>query len=167
MKQLFILLIFNIITTHINAQQMISVIDTYTREPIANVIFIHDGKNISYTSPQGIAVLPKLSGKVTITAQDYETLVFHADSIPAIIHLQSKAKNLEEIVVLGDANKFKSLNKWNNLKKSTHVNSNGSVGIGIDAIFRFFGYRPASERRRERVKKLLKAYDEPVKDKKK
>ena len=146
---------------------MISVIDTYTREPIANVIFIHDGKNISYTSPQGIAVLPKLSGKVTITAQDYETLVFHADSIPAIIHLQSKAKNLEEIVVLGDANKFKSLNKWNNLKKSTHVNSNGSVGIGIDAIFRFFGYRPESERRRERVKKLLKAYDEPVKDKKK
>ena len=112
-------------------------------------------------------MLPKLSGKVTITAQDYETLVFHADSIPAIIHLQSKAKNLEEIVVLGDANKFKSLNKWNNLKKSTHVNSNGSVGIGIDAIFRFFGYRPASERRRERVKKLLKAYDEPVKDKKK
>lgn len=167
MKQLFILLIFNIITTHINAQQMISVIDTYTREPIANVIFIHDGKNISYTSPQGIAVLPKLSGKVTITAQDYETLVFHADSIPAIIHLQSKAKNLEEIVVLGDANKFKSLNKWNNLKKSTHVNSNGSVGIGIDAIFRFFGYRPASERRRERVKKLLKAYDEPVKEQKK
>lgn len=167
MRQLYILLILQIITTVIHAQQMISVIDASTREPIANATFIHDGKNISYTSPQGIAMLPKLSGKVTITAQDYETLVFHADSIPAIIHLQSKAKNLEEIVVLGDANKFKSLNKWNNLKKSTHVNSNGSVGIGIDAIFRFFGYRPASERRRERVKKLLKAYDEPVKDKKK
>lgn len=146
---------------------MISVIDTYTREPIANVIFIHDGKNISYTSPQGIAMLPKLSGKVTITAQDYETLVFHADSIPAIIHLQSKAKNLDEIVVLGDASKYKPINKWNNLKKSTSVYSNGSVGIGLDAIFRFFGYRPASERRRERVKKLLKEYDEPVKDKKK
>ena len=33
------------------------------------------------------------------------------------------------------------------------------AGGDLNAIFRIFGYRPASEKRRERVKKNLEAFD--------
>lgn len=163
MRQLYILLILQIITTVIHAQQMISVIDASTREPISNATFIQDGKNISYTSPEGLAVIPKLSGMITITAQDYKSATFLADSIPAVVHLESDAKPLDEVTILGDASRIKSKStNWGRLKKATSVGSHGQVSIGLDAIFRFFGYRPASEKRRERVRKILREYDTPA-----
>lgn len=157
MKQLLILLLLTFFAIHLQAQQMISVIDHDTRKPVWRAYFVQNGDTIAYTSPEGIALVPKQPGRVTIIARDYKTVEVNADSIPAIVHLKSEVKTLDEIVVLGDANKMKTrMKEW--LGGYTG-GSGGGGGVGLDAIFRLFGYRPASEKRRERVKKNLEAFD--------
>ena len=158
-----LLLIFVSTSTH--AQQMISVIDHDTRNPIWRAYFIHDGDTIAYTSPEGIAILPKVSGIIQIVCLDYKSVTFNSDSIPGVIHLKSELKQLEEITVIGDKDKVKRKpEKWDDnepfkARKPRDWLGDGGVGIGIDAIFRAVGYRPASEKRRNRVKKKLEEYD--------
>lgn len=156
MKRHLILLILITFAIHLQAQQMISVIDDDTRQPVCHATFIQDGDTIAYTSPEGIAIVPKLSGKVIVCAQDYKSVEFNADSIPAVIRIKCEIERLEEILVIGDKNKIVSKFQFG---KDVKPLPGGGVGMGIDAIFRAMGYRPASEKRRERVKKNLEAYD--------
>ena len=164
MKQLLILLILATFAIQLQAQQMISVIDHDTRKPVWRAFFVQDGDTIAYTSPEGIAILPKVSGKIQIVCLDYKSTTFNGDSIPNVIHLKSELKQLEEITVIGDKNKVKPKHeKWDDndqfkARKPKDWLGEGGVGIGIDAIIRLFGYKPKSERRRNRVKKNLEAY---------
>ena len=156
------------ITTSIRAQQMISVIDQDTRNPIWRAYFIHDGDTIAYTSPEGIAILPKVSGIILIVCPDYKRVTFNSDSIPDVIHLKSELEQLEEITVIGDKDKVKHKpEKWDHnepfkARKPRDWLGEGGAGIGIDVIFRAVGYRPASEKRRNRVKKKLEEYDKKI-----
>ena len=152
------------ITTSIRAQQMISVIDQDTRNPIWRALFIHDGDTIAYTSPEGIAILPKVSGIIKIVCLDYKSVTFNSDSIPDVIHLKSELEQLDEITVIGDKDKVKRKHeKWDyndqfKARKPRDWLGEGGAGIGIDAIIRLFGYKPKSEQRRNRVKRNLEAY---------
>ena len=143
---------------------MISVIDQDTRNPIWRAYFIHDGDTIAYTSPEGIAILPKVSGKIKIVCHDYKSVTFNSDSIPDVIHLKSELEQLEEITVIGDKDKVKHKpEKWDHnepfkARKPRDWLGEGGAGIGIDAIIRLFGYKPKSEQRRNRVKRNLEAY---------
>jgi hypothetical protein len=157
MKQILILLILTSFALHLRAQQMISVIDDDTHDPIGNALFILDGDTIAYTSPQGIAMVPKRSGIVTVTAYDYRSMIFIADSIPPVIRLKSEIKKLDEVFVFGKMglrDKFTDKSGYDRIQ-GKYAGAGGDLG----AIFRIFGYRPASERRRERVKKNLEAFD--------
>ena len=162
--RIIIILQLIFITTSIRAQQMISVIDQDTRNPIWRAYFIHDGDTIAYTSPEGIALVPKHPGKVTIKARDYKSVTFNADSIPGVVHLKSELEQLEEIKVIGDKNKVKQRHeKWDyyepfKARKPQDWLGEGA-GASIDDIIRLFGYKPASERRRNRINKNLEAYD--------
>ena len=147
MKRPLILLILITFAIHLQAQQMISVIDHDTRKPIWRAYFIQDGDTIAYTSPEGIALVPKRPGKVSIIARDYKTQTFNADSIPPTIHLISELQQLDEIVVIA---KFGS-----DRMDGKYAGGGGDLG----KIFRIFGYKPASEIRRNRVKKNLEAFD--------
>ena len=160
MKQILSILVFSLFALHAKAQQMISVIDLDTRQPVGRVFFIQNGDTIAYTSPQGIALVPKRPGIITVTAKDYTTLTFNADSLPAVIRVKCEVERLEEVIVIGDKNKL-VLKKFKLGKevKPLSPKEGGGVAIGLDAIFRAFGYRPASEKKRERVKKNLDAYD--------
>lgn len=155
------LLLFTfLISSRIQAQQMISVIDLDTRNPICRALFIQDDDTIAYTSPQGIAMVPKKPGKIIVAAKDYKTITINADSLPAVICIKSELEQLDEVVVIGNKSRVRPpKTKWdedNNLKaKKT---GSGGVCVSIDAIFRAFGYRPASELKRKRVKKQLDAY---------
>ena len=116
---------------------MISVVDYDTRDPIGHACFILDGDTIAYTSPQGIAVVPK--------------------RIPAVIRLKSEIKKLDEVFVFG---KLGLKRKFSDKSGYDRIDGKYAGGGGdLGAIFRIFGYRPASEKRRERVKKNLEAYD--------
>ena len=163
--RIIIILQLIFITTSIRAQQMISVIDQDTRNPIWRALFIHDGDTLAYTSPEGIAILPKVSGKIKIVCHDYKSVTFNSDSIPGVIHLKSELEQLDEITVIGDKDKVKHKpEKWDHnepfkARKPRDWLGDGGVGLGIDAIFRAVGYRPASEKRRNRVKKKLEEYD--------
>ena len=53
MKQILILLILTSFALHLRAQQMISVIDDDTHDPIGNALFILDGDTIAYTLSPG------------------------------------------------------------------------------------------------------------------
>ena len=157
MKQVFAILVFSLFALHIRAQQMISVIDHDTRKPVWRAYFTQDGDTIAYTSPEGIALVPKHPGKVKIIARDYKPIEVNADSIPAIVHLKSEVKSLDEIVVLGDASKINErMKEWFGNRKGGY---GGGGGGDLGRIFRIFGYKPASEIRRNRVKKNLEAFD--------
>ena len=160
MKQTLSIFILSLFALHLRAQQMISVIDIDTRQPVAQAFFIQEGDTIAYTSPQGMALVPKRPGIVTISARDYKPLILNADSLPAVIRIKCEVERLEEVYVIGDKNKI--ISKKSQLEKGSKAISpaqGGGVAVGIDAIFRALGYRPASEKRRERVKKNLDAYD--------
>ena len=157
MKYIALLLFLASFVLPIRAQQMISVVDYDTRDPIGHACFILDGDTIAYTSPLGIAVVPKRSGIVTVTAYDYKSMIFIADSIPAVIRLKSEIKKLDEVFVfgkLGLKRKFSDKSGYDRID-GKYVGGGGDLG----AIFRIFGYRPASEKRRNRVKKKLEEYD--------
>lgn len=161
MKQILAILISLLFVLHIRAQQMVSVIDDDTRKPVGRAFFIQSGDTIAYTSPEGIALVSKKPGKVIVTAKDYKPLELNVDSLPAVIRIRCEVESLEEIVVIGDKNKRKPKKfKLESKDARTLVpKAGGGIGISIDAIFRAFGYRPASEKRHERVKKKLDAYD--------
>ena len=159
MKYITVLLFLAFFVLPVGAQQMISVIDHDTRKPIWRAYFIQDGDTIAYTSPEGIALVPKRPGKVSIIARDYKTQTFNADSIPPTIHLISELQQLDEIVVIGDKNKY--IPKEFTPKYGSDRMDGKYAGGGGDLgkIFRIFGYKPASEIRRNRVKKNLEAFD--------
>ena len=157
MKYIAVFLFLAFFVLPLRAQQMISVIDDDTHDPIGNALFILDGDTIAYTSPQGIAMVPKRSGIVTVTAYDYRSMIFIADSIPPVIRLKSEIKKLDEVFVFGKMglrDKFTDKSGYDRIQ-GKYAGAGGDLG----AIFRIFGYRPASERRRERVKKNLEAFD--------
>ena len=157
MKYIAVFLFFAFFVLPVGAQQMISVIDDDTHDPIGNALFVLDGDTIAYTTPQGIAVVPKRSGIVTVMANDYKSMIFIADSIPAVIRLKSEIKKLDEVFVFG---KFGLKRKFSDKSGYDRIDGKyAGAGGDLNAIFRIFGYRPASEKRRERVKKNLEAFD--------
>ena len=171
MKHLLILLL--IFTTHIHAQQMISVIDTDTREPVAYAAFSQNGDTIAYTSLQGIAVLPKVSGSIQLTCKNYKPIELNADSIPSVIRMKCLIERLKEVVVVGDSTKIKNKKKFNlpdNVLLEYELNdiyNNQGLKLPITSLYKLIGYKPKSQRRRNRTKKILEAYDESNKKDKK
>ena len=158
---LVLLLIFT--TSDIYAQQMVSVIDEDTREPVARAAFTQNGDTITYTSLQGIAMLPKVSGLIILTCKDYKSIEINADSIPAVINMKCLVERLEEVVVVGDSTKTKKKfdlpdNILLEYELKDAYNKSG-VNIPMTELYKLIGYKPKSERRRERVKKNLEAYD--------
>ena len=158
---LVLLLIFA--TSDIYAQQMVSVIDEDTREPVARAAFTQNGDTITYTSLQGIAMLPKVSGLIILTCKDYKSIEINADSIPAVINMKCLVERLEEVVVVGDSTKTKKKfdlpdNILLEYELKDAYNKSG-VKIPMTELYKLIGYKPKSERRRERVKKNLEAYD--------
>ena len=171
MKPLLILLL--IFTTHIHAQQMISVIDTDTRDPVAYAAFSQNGDTIAYTSLQGIAVLPKVSGSIQLTCKNYKPIELNADSIPFVIRMKCLIERLQEVVVVGDSTKIKNKKKFDlpdNVLLEYELNdiyNNQGLKLPITSLYKLIGYKPKSQRRRNRTKKILEAYDESNKKNKK
>lgn len=158
---LVLLLIFA--TSDIYAQQMVSVIDEDTREPVARAAFTQNGDTITYTSLQGIAMLPKVSGLIILTCKDYKSIEINADSIPAVINMKCLVERLEEVVVVGDSTKTKKKfdlpdNILLEYELKDAYNKSG-VNIPMTELYKLIGYKPKSQRRRNRVKKNLEAYD--------
>ena len=171
MKPLLILLL--IFTTHIHAQQMISVIDTDTRDPVAYAAFSQNGDTIAYTSLQGIAVLPKVSGSIQLTCKNYKPIELNADSIPSVIRMKCLIERLKEVVVVGDSTKIKNKKKFDlpdNVLLEYELNdiyNNQGLKLPITSLYKLIGYKPKSQRRRNRTKKIIEAYDESNKKDKK
>ena len=159
---LVLLLIFT--TSDIYAQQMVSVIDKDTREPVARAAFTQNGDTIAYTSLQGIAMLPKVSGLILLICKDYKSIEINADSIPAVINMKCLLERLEEVVVVGDSTKIKKkFDLPDNILLEYELKdayNNRGVRIPLTKLYKLIGYKPKSERRRNRVKKNLEAYDE-------
>ena len=159
---LVLLLIFA--TSDIYAQQMVSVIDKDTREPVARAAFTQNGDTIAYTSLQGIAMLPKVSGLILLICKDYKSIEINADSIPAVINMKCLLERLEEVVVVGDSTKIKKkFDLPDNILLEYDLKdayNNRGVRIPLTKLYKLIGYKPKSERRRNRVKKNLEAYDE-------
>jgi hypothetical protein len=159
----FLVLLLIFATSDIYAQQMVSVIDEDTREPVARAAFTQNGDTITYTSLQGIAMLPKVSGLIILTCKDYKSIEINADSIPAVINMKCLVERLEEVVVVGDSTKTKKKfdlpdNILLEYELKDAYNKSG-VNIPMTELYKLIGYKPKSERRRERVKKNLEAYD--------
>lgn len=166
-SSLILLLIF--ITSSIHAQKMISVIDTDTREPVAYAAFTQNGDTITYTSLQGIAIMPEVTGTLLLTCKNYKPIKVNADSIPAVIRMKCLIERLEEVVVVGDSTKIKKkkFDLPDNILLEYDLKdafNNRGVRIPIASLYKLIGYKPKSERRRNRVKKNLEAYDTPATD---
>ena len=171
MKPLLVLLLI-FITTNIHAQQMVSVIDNDTHEPVSPALFTQNGDTIAYTSPQGIVMLPKVSGTILITCKDYKSIEINADSIPAVIRMKCLVEHIEEVVVIGDSSKAKKkFDLPDNILLEYELKdayNNRGVKIPMTELYKLIGYKPKSERRRNRVKKKLEEYDnQKTNDKKK
>ncbi len=171
MKPLLVLLLI-FITTNIHAQQMVSVIDNDTHEPVSPALFTQNGDTIAYTSPQGIVMLPKVSGTILITCKDYKSIEINADSIPAVIRMKCLVERLDEVVVFGDSTKTKKkFDLPDNILLEYELKdayNNRGVKIPMTELYKLIGYKPKSERRRNRVKKKLEEYDnQKTNDKKK
>ena len=160
----FLVLLLVFATSDIYAQQMVSVIDKDTREPVARAAFTQNGDTITYTSLQGIAMLPKVSGLILLICKDYESIEINTDSIPAVINMKCLLERLEEVVVVGDSTKIKKkFDLPDNILLEYDLKdayNNRGVKIPMTKLYKLIGYKPKSERRRKRVKKNLEAYDE-------
>lgn len=159
----FLVLLLIFATSDIYAQQMVSVIDEDTREPVARAAFTHNGDTLTYTSPQGIAMVPKVSGVIILTCKDYKSIEINADSIPAVINMKCLVERLEEVVVVGDSTKTKKKfdlpdNILLEYELKDAYNKSGA-NIPMTELYKLIGYKPKSERRRNRVKKKLEEYD--------
>ena len=163
MKLPIFIITFPLFATSVRAQQMVSVIDKETREPVARAFFIHDGDTLAYTSLQGIAMVPKVSGMIMITCRDYKTIKINADSIPAVIRMKCLVERLDEVVVVGDSTKTKKkFDLPDNVLLEYDLKdayNNSGLKIPITELYKLIGYKPKSERRRNRVKKKLEEYD--------
>lgn len=158
----FLVLLLIFATSDIYAQQMVSVIDEDTREPVARAAFTQNGDTITYTSLQGIAMLPKVSGLIILTCKDYKSIEINADSIPAVINMKCLVERLEEVVVVGDSTKTKKkFDLPDNILLEYDLKdayNNSGVRIPMTELYKLIGYKPKSQRRRNRVKKNLEAY---------
>ena len=163
MRPVLILLLISI-TTSIHAQQMISVIDTDTRDPVPYAAFTQNGDTLAYTTLVGIAMVPKVSGKILLTCKNYKPIELNADSIPAVIRMKCLIERLQEVVVIGDSANIKKKKKFdlpdNILLEYDLKDAYNNMGVKspISSIQKLIGYKPKSERRRNRVKKNLEAY---------
>ena len=166
MKNPVLIIIFLLTVTPIRAQQMISVIDTDTREPVPYAAFTQNGDTLAYTTLVGIAMVPKVSGKILLACKTYKSIEINADSIPSVIRMKCLIERLQEVVVIGDSANIKNKKKFDlpdnilleyDLKDAYN---NRGVIIPMTSLYKFIGYKPKSERRRNRVKKNLEAYDE-------
>ena len=159
----FLVLLLIFATSDIYAQQMVSVIDEDTREPVARAAFTQNGDTLTYTSPQGIAMVPKVSGLIILTCKDYKSIEINADSIPAVINMKCLVERLEEVVVVGDSTKTKKkFDLPDNILLEYDLKdayNNSGVRIPMTELYKLIGYKPKSQRRRNRVKKNLEAYD--------
>lgn len=159
----FLVLLLIFATSDIYAQQMVSVIDEDTREPVARAAFTQNGDTITYTSLQGIAMLPKVSGLIILTCKDYKSIEINADSIPAVINMKCLVERLEEVVVVGDSTKIKKkFDLPDNVLLEYDLQdayNNRGVRIPMTKLYKLIGYKPKSQRRRNRVKKNLEAFD--------
>ena len=158
----FLVLLLIFATSDIYAQQMVSVIDEDTREPVARAAFTQNGDTITYTSLQGIAMLPKVSGLIILTCKDYKSIEINADSIPAVINMKCLVERLEEVVVVGDSTKTKKkFDLPDNILLEYDLKdayNNRGVRIPMTKLYKLIGYKPKNQRRRNRVKKNLEAY---------
>ena len=158
----FLVLLLIFATSDIYAQQIVSVIDEDTREPVARVAFTQNGDTITYTSLQGIAMLPKVSGLIILTCKDYKSIEINADSIPAVINMKCLVERLEEVVVVGDSTKTKKkFDLPDNILLEYDLKdayNNRGVRIPMTKLYKLIGYKPKNQRRRNRVKKNLEAY---------
>lgn len=167
MKPIILIAILIHFATHIHAQQMISVTDKDTHDPVARAFFIHEGDTISYTSPQGIAIVPKVSGMITLSCKDYKTIELNADSIPAVIHMKCLTERLDEVVVIGDSTKAKKkFDLPDNILleydlKDAYKNSGK---IAVSYLYKLIGYKTKRERKRRKLKERLDAYASPAPD---
>ena len=149
MRPVLILLLISI-TTSIHAQQMISVIDTDTRDPVPYAAFTQNGDTLAYTTLVGIAMVPKVSGKILLTCKNYKPIELNADSIPAVIRMKCLIERLQEVVVIGDSANIKKKKKFDlpdnilleyDLKDAYN---NMGVKIPISSIQKLIGYKPKS-----------------------
>ena len=158
----FLVLLLIFATSDIYAQQIVSVIDEDTREPVARAAFTQNGDTITYTSLQGIAMLPKVSGLIILTCKDYKSIEINADSIPAVINMKCLVERLEEVVVVGDSTKTKKkFDLPDNILLEYDLKdayNNRGVRIPMTKLYKLIGYKPKNQRRRNRVKKNLEAY---------
>ena len=171
MRPVLILLLISI-TTSIHAQQMISVIDTDTRDPVPYAAFTQNGDTLAYTTLVGIAMVPKVSGKILLTCKNYKPIELNADSIPTVIRMKCLIERLDEVVVIGDSTKTKKkFDLPDNVLLEYDLQdayNNRGVRIPMTKLYKLIGYKPKSQRRRNRVKKNLEEYDnQKTNDKKK
>ena len=168
MKHLTFIITFILFTfCQIRAQQMVSVIDKDNSDPVAHAFFIHEGDTLTYTSPQGIAIVPKVSGKITLARKEYKIIELNADSIPSVIRMKCLTEHLDEVVVVGDSTKAKKkFDLPDNILLEYDLKDayNNRGKIAATYLYKLIGYKPKSERRRNRIKKNLEAYDPPAPD---
>ncbi len=163
MKNPVLIIIFLLTVTPIRAQQMISVIDTDTREPVPYAAFTQNGDTLAYTTLVGIAMVPKVSGKILLTCKTYKSIEINADSIPSVIRMKCLIERLDEVIVFGDSTKTKKkFDLPDNILLEYELKdayNNRGVKIPMTELYKLIGYKPKSERRRNRVKKKLEEYD--------
>jgi hypothetical protein len=142
---------------------MISVIDTDTREPVPYAAFTQNGDTLAYTTLVGIAMVPKVSGKILLTCKTYKSIEINADSIPSVIRMKCLIERLDEVIVFGDSTKTKKkFDLPDNILLEYELKdayNNRGVKIPMTELYKLIGYKPKSERRRNRVKKKLEEYD--------
>lgn len=151
----------------IHAQQTVSVIDKDTRDPVPRVFFIHEGDTIAYTSLQGIALVPKVSGMITLSCKDYKTIELNADSLPAVIRMKCLTEHLDEVVVIGkDSKSKKKFDLPDNILLEYDLNDayKNSGKIFASSLYKLIGYKTKKERKRKKLKQQLDAYTLPPPD---
>lgn len=83
------------------AQKQISIIDDDTHKPIAYALIADSTGQISKSSVQGIAYIPKREGEIIIVHDSYNRVSFDYDSIPPVVEMHRRDYTLDEVEVIG------------------------------------------------------------------
>lgn len=151
----------------VSAQQrrLISVIDGASKEPVVKALMIHGSDTIAYTTPQGLAVVPYVKGKVKFVHKEFKTIEFDSDSIPAVVRMRFSDNDLPEVLVLGKMPKI--INPWIGDLSAPKLGEShfGIVKTTVEGSTmdmqtvrrKIFG-KTRKERKRQRLKEKLEEY---------
>lgn len=159
---LIILLLSCVLSINAQHTRRISILDVDSRDPVDGAVIMQGNDTIARATPQGLAVVPSVKGKVVFVHNDYKPLEFDYDSIPSVVKMKCTTLKLDELVVLGKKSTMFDMKQDGPNIGESHLGivtttMEGSK-INLETLLRKLFGRSRKEKKKDQLRKTLEDY---------